>query len=126
MQTNKKILLSDDEFAMRHILKSILRQLAEFEFIEAKNGLETIEMMQKEKPDLVFLDVYMPVMSGIETLHKIQEMPELKEVPIIMCTAEASPKTVQSSIVHGAVDYVVKPFTLEVIHKKAKKWLNLK
>jgi len=125
MNPKKKILLADDEFAMRHILKSILRQLDEFDFIEAKNGLEAIQSMQKERPDLVFLDVYMPAMTGIETLKRIQELPDIKSIPVIVCTAEANPKVVQTVIVNGAVDYVVKPFTMDIIHKKARKWLGL-
>ena len=125
MNPKKKILLADDEFAMRHILKSILRQLDEFDFVEAKNGMEAIQMMQKEKPDLVFLDVYMQTMTGIEALKRVKELPEIKDIPIVMCTAEANPKMVQTVIVHGAVDYVVKPFTMDIIHKKAKKWLGL-
>jgi CheY-like chemotaxis protein len=121
----KQILIVDDEFAMRHILKSILAQLGDFNILEAKNGLEAINIMVKYRPDLVFLDVYMPVLSGIETLRRKEGIAELKHIPVIMCTAEANPKTVQSVIFAGAKDYVVKPFTMEVIHKKTKKWLNM-
>lgn len=124
MIPRKKILIVDDEFAMRHILKSILRQLDNYEFFEAIDGLDGIEKMTKVYPDLVFLDVYMPVLSGVETLKRKQNIPEIADIPVIMCTAEANPKTVQIVILHGAKDYVVKPFTLEVIHNKARKWLE--
>ena len=124
MIPRKKILIVDDEFAMRHILKSILRQLDNYEFFEAIDGLDGIEKMTKVYPDLVFLDVYMPVLSGVETLKRKQNIPEIADIPVIMCTAEANPKTVQIVIMHGAKDYVVKPFTLEVIHNKARKWLE--
>lgn len=125
MVTPKKILLVDDEFAMRHILKSILNQLDDFLFFEAPNGLEAIMIMMEYRPDLVFLDVYMPVLSGIETLIRKKKMPEIQDIPVIMCTAEANPKTVQSVILQGAKDYVVKPFTLDIIHNKTRKWLSL-
>ncbi len=124
MIPKKTILLADDEFAMRHILKSILRQMGNFDFIEAKNGLEAIQLMKKYKPDLVFLDVYMPTMNGIEALKKIKDNPAINEIPVIMCTAEANPKIVQKVIMSGANDYVVKPFTMEIIHNKTQKWLN--
>ena len=124
MAPRKKILIVDDEFAMRHILKSILRQLGNYEFFEAIDGLDAIENMVKFLPDLVFLDVYMPSLSGIETLKRKQNTPEIADIPVIMCTAEANPRTVQTVIMNGAKDYVVKPFTLEVIHNKARKWLK--
>lgn len=121
----KQILIADDEFAMRHILKSILSQIGDFNILEAKNGLEAVNMMVKYKPDLVFLDVYMPIINGIEALRRKVGIAEIKDIPVIMCTAEANPKTVQSVIIAGASDYVVKPFTTEIIQKKTKKWLDL-
>ena len=119
----KKILIVDDEFAMRHILKSILSQLGNFDFIEASDGSQALELMLKHKPDLVFLDLLMPVLSGEETLRHKNELEELKAIPVIVCTAVSSASSVKSALMSGAADYIVKPFTMETIKTKAKKWL---
>ncbi|NQS99368.1 MAG: response regulator [candidate division Zixibacteria bacterium] len=119
----KKILLVDDEFAMRHILKSILCQIDDFDFIEASDGSQALDLMLKHKPDLVFLDIFMPRLSGVDTLRKISEIEELCAIPVIMCTAESSISAIKSAMMSGAVDYIVKPFTMETVKKKAKKWL---
>lgn len=119
----KKILLVDDEFAMRHILKSILSQIDDLDFIEASDGSQALDLMLKHKPDLVFLDIFMPRLSGVDTLRKISEFEELRAIPVIMCTAESSISAIKSAMMSGAVDYIVKPFTMETVKKKAKKWL---
>jgi CheY-like chemotaxis protein len=80
-------------------------------------------MMLKFKPDLVFLDILMPKLSGVEALKQLQNYPELKNIPIIICSAESNIKTVEKALTLGAVDYIVKPFTMEIVLKKAEKWL---
>ena len=125
MLGRKKILLVDDEFALRHILKTILAQVGDFEFLEAANGSQALDMMHKHKPDLVFLDVFMPVLSGVDTLKQMHDMEDLKDIPVIMCTAESKINTVRVSLELGAKDYIVKPFNMETVKNKAQKWLGL-
>ena len=125
MLASKTILLVDDEYVMRHILKGILKPIGDFNFLESSNGMKCIELMLEENPDLVFLDVIMPVMDGIQTLQKIKNIDEIKDIPIIMCTSESSVKNVQKAIKLGVVDYIIKPFTMETIQEKTIKWLSL-
>ncbi|MBL7190241.1 response regulator [bacterium] len=123
MEARKKILIVDDEFAMRHILKGILQQLGRFSFFEASNGMQAIDIMLAEKPDLVFLDIIMPVLSGIDTLKQKFRRNEIKDIPVIICTAEGSYKRVGEILKLGVVDYILKPFMLETVQLKARKWL---
>jgi len=113
-----KILITDDSTLSRKILKKILSQ-ENHEIIEAENGLIAIESYFIDKPDLVFLDVAMPEISGLEVLQKILELdPQAK---IIMATADLQDLTIKFTKEVGAFGYVTKPFVkekvLETIHQ---------
>jgi CheY-like chemotaxis protein len=123
VSAKKLILLVDDEYAMRHILKKVLEQLGDFDFLEAQDGSEALALMTKFKPDLVFLDIAMPGITGIDALKQISKVKELKDIPVIMCTADSDQRTVQQVLMYGAVDYIIKPFTMDILKYKAKKWL---
>jgi two-component system KDP operon response regulator KdpE len=105
---NATILVVDDESQIRRVLRSTLSSNG-YDVVEAKDGQEAIEMVIRERPDLILLDVNMPVMSGLEACSKIRLS---FEGPIIMITVRNS---VQDKIVAldlGADDYVVKPFAI--------------
>ena len=120
----KTILLVDDDYAMRHILRSILRQLGDFRFFEAENGMKAIELMEENLPDLVFLDIIMPILNGIETLQYMKKIQVLEKIQVIVCTAEGNLKTVQQAIDLGAKDFIRKPFNMDTVLVKARKWLQ--
>jgi two-component system chemotaxis response regulator CheY len=118
------ILIVDDEDAMRHILKNIIAQVGDFEFFEAENGSTALKQMRQKRPDLVFLDLIMPVLSGVETLNTMKQDENLKDVYVIICTAEGSLKVVQKTFISGANDYIIKPFTMKIVQSKTKRWLE--
>ncbi len=123
MSRRKKILLVDDEAGMRQIMKQILKELGDFEFYEAANGVSAVTEALRAKPDIIFLDVLMPVLDGVETLKQIKEEDDIKNIPVIMVTSESSLKVVREVIKQGAADYIVKPFELKTLQEKAQKWL---
>lgn len=103
-----RILIVDDAKFMRLTLSSILVK-AHHEIVgEGENGQQAVELYKKHQPDLVTMDITMPVMSGLEAVKLIrQEYPEAK---IIMCSAMGQQKMVVEAIEAGAKDFIVKPF----------------
>ena len=95
-----------------------------FEVITAYDGLDALEKVKSEKPDLILLDVMMPVMNGFEVCQKLKSDPESMDIPIIMLSAAAQSDTITKSIEMGAKDYIVKPFEPEKLDKMLFKYLN--
>ena len=113
------ILIVDDNDLMRTLLRGILRSEA-FQLIsEAKNGVLALESIEKSKPDIVFLDVMMPEMGGLEALQAIKA--KYPEIIVIMITGNPSKDNVEESIRGGANGFIVKPFNsakvLDTLHK---------
>jgi two-component system, OmpR family, KDP operon response regulator KdpE len=105
---NGTILVVDDEPQIRRVLRATLSSNG-FDVIEAKNGEEAIEMVMREHPDLILLDVNMPGMSGFEVCSKIRLS---FDGPIIMVTVRNSEQDKILALDSGADDYVVKPFAI--------------
>lgn len=119
--TDAKILTVDDMATMRKIIKSLLNQLGYTNVDEAENGKEGLYKIKQNRYDLVLLDWNMPEMDGITLLQEIRKDPELKNIPVIMVTAEAKKENVLLAIQSGANNYIVKPFTAETLKEKMDK-----
>ena len=119
-QINKqmKILIVDDFSTMRRIVRGILRQLGFENFVEAENGAEALKMVQEGGIDFVVSDWNMPVMDGLDLLKKIRGEEGSKDIPVLMVTAEALKGSVVEAIKAGANNYVVKPFTPDLLEEK--------
>ena len=100
------ILLVDDEAHIRKYVGLILRQLGTPRILEASNGAEALEIYVKESPDMVLLDVNMPIMDGIETLKKLKEIDP--DCIVIMLTSLANRQTIDQAIELGATNYIRK------------------
>jgi CheY-like chemotaxis protein len=120
-----KILSVDDSRTIRMIVSKAFKPY-ECELYEAENGLEGLDLAIKEKPDLIILDITMPVMTGIEMLGKLKQNPDLKHIPVIMLTAESGKDNVMQIVKMGVKDYIVKPFKGEQLIDRAKNLLALK
>ncbi|CAA6678470.1 MULTISPECIES: response regulator transcription factor [unclassified Lentimonas] len=99
-------LIVDDEPHLRMYLKLILKQIRFNEFFEAKNGQEGVDIYKQHKPDLVLLDVNMPVKEGMEALEEILEFDE--DAVVVMASSVASRKAVERSVELGASYYIRK------------------
>jgi two-component system chemotaxis response regulator CheY len=119
--TTARILTVDDMATMRKIIKSLLNQLGYTNIDEAENGKEALVKLKQNKYDLVLLDWNMPEMDGITLLQEIRKDPQLKDIPVIMVTAEAKKENVLLAIQSGANNYIVKPFTAETLKEKLEK-----
>ncbi len=111
------VLIVDDEEGVRLLLKEILEE--EAFVLEAKNGREALSVAKINKPHVIFLDIRMPDLDGIETLKKLKKM--LPNTPIIMLTAFGDANHTITAMKEGAFDYIVKPFDIEeissILHK---------
>ncbi|WP_163192698.1 response regulator transcription factor [Clostridium thermarum] len=112
----KKILLVEDEKRMRILLCDYLKR-EDFEYYEASNGLEAMEMLKKNPVDLVVLDIMMPFMDGWEVCKHIRKT---SNIPIIILTAKAEEEDKLLGYELGADDYVTKPFSPKVLIAKIK------
>ena len=119
-----KVLTVDDSKTIRMIVKKAFNPYA-CELFEAENGVEGLAAAAKEKPDLIILDITMPVMNGIEMLDRLKAEAELKDIPVIMLTAESGKDNVMKIVKMGVKDYMVKPFKGEELIERVVKILKL-
>lgn len=105
-----RILVAEDEPYILKMLDFRLRRLGH-EIIGAVDGGEALEFALEEKPDLVLLDIMMPVMDGFQVLRWLKSQEETRNIPVIMLTAKGQEKDIVAGLETGAVDYVTKPFS---------------
>jgi two-component system, chemotaxis family, chemotaxis protein CheY len=116
-----KILVVDDFSTMRRIVKNILRQMGFENITEADDGKTALEALMKEKVDFIISDWNMPQMTGLELLKAVRENPELKEIRFLMVTAEGQKENVLEAVKYKVSNYIVKPFTPELLTEKITK-----
>lgn len=118
---NLKVLVVDDFPTMRRIVKNLLKQIG-FEHIdEAEDGLQALSKLKGGNYGLVVSDWNMPNMEGIELLRKVRTEAGINEIPFLMVTAEAEKEKVIEAIKAGVDNYIVKPFTAEILKEKLEK-----
>ncbi|MFQ3230166.1 MAG: two-component system chemotaxis response regulator CheY [Reinekea sp.] len=116
-----KILVVDDFSTMRRIVKNLLRDLGFTNTQEADDGTTAWPMLQSSDFDFVVTDWNMPGMTGIELLQKIRADDRLKDIPVLMVTAEAKRDQIVAAAQAGVNGYVVKPFTAAALKEKIEK-----
>jgi two-component system chemotaxis response regulator CheY len=114
-------LVIDDSRVMRNMVMQALQQaqLAEFEFVEAGNGSEALDIFDADKTDIIFVDWNMPGMNGIEFARQVRSMSWASHIPIVMITSETGAEKQQNAYDKARITcYVTKPFTPEELHEK--------
>lgn len=119
-----KVLTVDDSKTIRKIVTKAF-QPYDCVVSEAENGVEGLALVSKDKPDLIVLDITMPVMNGVEMLEKLKKEPSLKDIPVIMLTAESGKDNVVQIIKMGVKDYMVKPFKGDQLIERVNKFIKL-
>lgn len=113
-----KIMVVDDAAFMRMMIKNTLTKTGYTDIVEAQDGAEAVTKYDEEKPDMVFMDITMPNMDGLQALKKIKEgHPDAR---IVMCTAMGQQSMVVEAIKYGAKDFIVKPFNADRIVEAVK------
>lgn len=119
-----KILTVDDSRTIRMIVTRAFRAY-DCTICEGCNGEEGLAVAAREKPDLIILDVTMPVMDGVTMLTKLKEDAELKSIPVIMLTAESGRENILQIARIGVRDYLIKPFKEEQLAEKVGRIIPL-
>ena len=124
MANNEKpvILVAEDEPDIRQLIKLSL-EFSGYQIFEAANGIDAIEIAQKERLDLIILDVRMPRLDGYETCRRLQELESTREIPIIFLSAKGQEEEVLAGISAGAEEYIIKPFAPGTLAQKIEKVL---
>jgi len=126
MDVNKKIkiLVVDDFATMRKVIRNLLKQSGYENIIEAEDGVAAMNVLKSTKIDFVISDWNMPNMTGIELLRAVRSDNELSAMPFLMVTAESLKDNVVEAVKAGVSNYIVKPFTAEVLGEKIDKILE--
>lgn len=113
----KSCLIVDDSRVVRKVARRIVESLS-FQCEEAEDGQKAYEYCQSHMPDAIILDWNMPVMSGLEFLEKLRQMPGGAEPKVIFCTTENDIRHIQRAMEAGANEYIMKPFDSEIVEMK--------
>lgn len=113
-----KVLVADDEPALRKLLKTNM-ELEGYETLEASNGAEVLECVERDNPDIILLDIMMPVMDGWEVMTALAANPEYEQ-KVILVSAKASDDAQLQGWELGADEYITKPFDLESLLQRVR------
>jgi CheY-like chemotaxis protein len=113
------LLIAEDEAVNQALIGNVLSQEG-WNFDMASNGAEAVELFRKKEYDAVLMDIKMPVMSGFEAMEKIREFENGKKVPILAITACAMNEDVNNCFMHGANEYISKPYKAEELIQKIR------
>ena len=120
-KTEFKFLIVDDFSTMRRIVRNLLKELGYTHADEAEDGVVALNKLKQEQFDFVVTDWNMPNMTGIDLLKAIRQDPNLKQLPVLLITAEARKENIIEAAQAGASGYIVKPFSAEVLNEKVDK-----
>ena len=119
----KRILVVEDQEDNRAILRDLLTA-ADFEYIEATNGAEGVDAAERERPDLILMDIQLPEIDGYEATRRIKANPELNPIPIIAVTSFALSGDDKKAFAAGCQDYITKPYSPRALLAKVREHLE--
>jgi two-component system, cell cycle response regulator DivK len=121
----KKILIVDDKSTSRELLRTVLARL-DYDVIEAADGEEALAKARVENPDLILLDIQMPIRNGYEVLGELRSEPQFARLPIIALTASAMQGDREKALAAGFTGYLAKPVALAHLREEIQKLLQSK
>jgi two-component system, cell cycle response regulator DivK len=121
---SKRILVVEDQPDNRRILRDMLTN-AGYELVEAESGEEALTAVETKRPDLILMDIQLPVMDGYEATRRIRLNPELKSIPIIAVTSYALAGDEAKALAAGCTAYITKPFSPRALLAKVQEHLAL-
>lgn len=124
--SRKKILVVEDNEDNRHILVYQLRKIGDFDIREATHGQKALDLIAQDPPDLMFLDLKLPILDGWETARRIRAMEgPIRELPIIALTAHAMVGDEEKALAAGCDDYIAKPIVdSHIVKEKIERLLS--
>jgi two-component system cell cycle response regulator DivK len=118
----RRILVVEDQEDNRQILRDLLAS-ADYEMCEAENGQEALTAVVEHKPDLILMDIQLPLMDGYEATRRIKAMPEFKNIPIIVVTSYALSGDEGKARAAGCDAYVTKPYSPRALLAKIREYM---
>lgn len=118
------ILIVDDYISNLKLLGTVFEK-AGFRVKLANSGYKALNIAEKEKPDLILLDIVMPGLDGYQVCCTLKDNDKTKEIPVFFLTAMSQPEDLEAGYEAGAVDYVIKPFNYLTLINQVKKHLNI-
>ncbi len=112
------ILIADDERYQRLLLREILASDPPFTFVDADDGRQAVELARRERPDLILLDIMMPVMDGFEACRRLKAAPDLRAIPVLLISALGPAPDGESWRAIGAAGFISKPFEEDELRAK--------
>ncbi len=119
----KKILIIEDNNITIKIIEHFLKN-ENYSVDVAQDGEVGLRKISEDKPDLILLDIMIPTLSGIQLLEKLKENTQFSQIPIIIISSLSQDEDVLKGLEKGAVDYIPKPFSPQILIAKIKKYLN--
>ncbi len=116
------VLIVDDDAFNRQLIISLLSRVSSISYIEAEDGIEALEILEKEKIDIILLDLYMPRLNGLNTIKEIKKNPLFVDIPVIIISTDEL--VMKEFYALGANDFVSKPFRLNDLQEKIYKYLE--
>ena len=119
----KRVLAVDDE---PHILKLVSFSLAShgFEVLQASDGMTAASMAESEQPDLILMDVMMPILNGYDACERIKANPKTAHIPVVMLSAKSQAAEQTEGLARGALCYITKPFTPKELVQRVNELLE--
>lgn len=118
----KKILLVDDTATVRMLERAILG--SEYEYVEAQNGLEAVSQAIQRQPDLILMDLNMPVRDGIDGLRELKQEKSTQTIPVIIITSESEPDKRDRCLALGCAEFLAKPLDKNRLKETVRRYLG--
>lgn len=118
------ILIVEDSATTRSMIRAALEDLDDYDIVEAGSGFEALRVLPSRKFDLIFTDINMPDINGLELINFVKSNPTYREIPLIIVTTERSEEDRKRGMALGAFDYVTKPFDADSLLALARKALG--
>lgn len=112
--TQARVLVVDDDAAIRRMIVAALRREGAYEFLEAANGKEGLDLMRGEHPDVVVLDLMMPILSGWDVLRERAHDADIRKIPVILVSANRDPE-IATAVDAGICAFLPKPFDITAL-----------
>lgn len=120
----RKVLIAEDEEALRALLVATLQDADRYDLLTASDGEESLRLARDERPDLIFLDILMPKLDGVQVCRALKGEPDTSGIKIVMLTALAQETNREAAMRAGADDYITKPFSPTTLLDKVDRALQ--
>ncbi len=121
--TRKLILVVDDTETVLIFTKMMLAGQAA-EIVVARNGVEALQRVEEQAPDLILMDIMMPELDGVETCRRLKSNPRTGDIPVVMVTTKGNPEKVEEAFAAGCDDYLTKPFGKLDLLAKVRRYMH--